>query len=105
MGDSTRSFDVVAWLEGVSYLALLGVAMPLKYLGGIALATRVAGLVHGLAFLAYAVMLIDLFASRGWPQQRLWLGLLAGALPGGSFVFARQLRRARQDAGLAPHQG
>ena len=90
----------VAFIEGISFLVLLGVAMPLKYLAGVALATRVVGLLHGLAFLAYAVVLIDLFSTRRWPQHRLWLGLLAGALPAGSFLFARQLRR-ESTGGLA----
>jgi integral membrane protein len=92
-GYSRRSFEVVAWLEGVSLLVLLGVAMPLKYLAGMALATRVVGLLHGLAFLAYAVVLIDALATRQWPGRTVALGLLAGFLPVGTFVFVSHLRR------------
>jgi integral membrane protein len=92
-GYSRRSFEVVAWLEGTSLLVLLGVAMPLKYLAGMALATRVVGLLHGLAFLAYAVVLIDALATRQWPGRTVALGLLAGFLPAGTFVFVSHLRR------------
>jgi integral membrane protein len=92
-GYSRRSFEVVAWLEGISLLVLLGVAMPLKYLAGMALATRVVGLLHGLAFLAYAVVLIDALATRQWPGRTVALGLLAGFLPAGTFVFVSHLRR------------
>jgi integral membrane protein len=101
MGHSIRTFEVVAALEGLSYLALLGVAMPLKYVAGIAMATRVVGLMHGLLFLAYAVVLLDLFTNRRLPYRTLGLGILAGALPAGSFFFARYLRRNAQAAQLA----
>lgn len=90
---SKRSFEVVALLEGVTFLALLGVAMPLKYLAGIALATRVMGLIHGLAFLAYAVVLIDALAMRRWSNKTVALGFLAAVLPAGTFVFVARLRR------------
>jgi integral membrane protein len=92
-GYSRRTFEMVAFLEGLSFLMLLGVAMPLKYFAGIPLATRVVGLVHGLAFLAYAVVLLDAFASRQWRGRTVALGLLAGVLPAGSFVFASHVRR------------
>jgi integral membrane protein len=91
-GYSRRTFELVAFLEGVSFLILLGVAMPLKYVWGLPVATRVAGLVHGLAFLSYGVMLIDAYASRQWPGRTIALGLLAGFLPAGTFAFVRRLR-------------
>ena len=42
---------VVAFWEGVSFLVLLGVAMPLKYLAGWPLAVRVVGMAHGILFI------------------------------------------------------
>jgi integral membrane protein len=92
-GYSRRTFEVVAALEGLSFLVLLGVAMPLKYLAGMAVATRVVGLLHGLAFLAYAVVLLDALATRQWPGRTVALGLLAGFLPAGTFVFMSRVRR------------
>jgi integral membrane protein len=41
---------IVAFLEGVSYLVLLGIAMPLKYIAGIPQAVRVVGMAHGVLF-------------------------------------------------------
>jgi integral membrane protein len=92
-GYSKRTFEMVAFLEGLSFLLLLGVAMPLKYFAGIPFATRVAGLVHGLAFLAYAVVLLDALAARQWRGRTVALGLLAGLLPAGTFVFVSRVRR------------
>jgi integral membrane protein len=98
-GYSRRTFEWVAILEGLSFLILLGVAMPLKYFAGVPLATRVVGLIHGLAFLAYAVVLLDAFATRQWPGRTVALGLLAGFLPAGTFAFVSRVRRL--DSGRA----
>ncbi|RYZ34498.1 MAG: DUF3817 domain-containing protein, partial [Myxococcaceae bacterium] len=48
-----RQLRLIAFLEGLSFLGLLFVAMPVKYLLGQPLAVRVAGSVHGLLFLLF----------------------------------------------------
>jgi integral membrane protein len=90
----SAGFEWVALLEGVSLLLLLFVAMPLKYWVGLPLAVRVVGLVHGLMFLVYAGSLADALAIGKWPRRTVLLGLLAGFLPAGTFVFVRRLRRS-----------
>jgi integral membrane protein len=90
---SKTTFEVVAALEGLSLVTLLGVAMPLKYFGGMPMATRVVGLLHGLAFLAYAVIVLDAFATRQWSRRTVGLGLLAAFGPAGTFVFMSHVRR------------
>jgi integral membrane protein len=100
-GYSRRTFEAVAWIEGLSYLVLLGVAMPLKYVAGLPLATSIAGLVHGLAFVVYAVVLIDGLATQQWSRRTAALGLLAGLLPAGTFVFVSHVRRLVTGAATA----
>ena len=87
-----RRFKLVAWLEGASFLLLLGVAMPLKYWMGLPVAVRVAGMAHGVLFLAYSWMVLDAVANRGWRFTRVAWGLLAGLLPFGTFVFESRVR-------------
>jgi integral membrane protein len=91
---SRTTFEWVAILEGVSLLVLLCIAMPLKYLAGLPLAVRVVGLVHGLAFLAYAKNLLEALATGQWLRRTVLLGLLAGFVPGGTFFFLHRLRRS-----------
>lgn len=88
-------FELVAALEGASFLLLLVVAMPLKHLAGIPEPTRIIGLLHGLAFLAYEVHVIDAVVERRWPARTAWLGALAGILPLATFFFIAHLRQAR----------
>jgi integral membrane protein len=88
-----RHLRAIALAEGVSFLALLLVAMPLKYLAGFPLAVRVVGLVHGLLFLAFLVALLRAASDRGWPLRRSALAFLSSIVPFGTFVFDRSLRR------------
>jgi len=57
-------------LDGVSYLVLIGIAMPMKYLADVPLAVRVAGSLHGFLFLALCACLLEVFVRRrlsfGW---------------------------------------
>ena len=87
------------WLEGASFLLLLFVAMPLKYLAGFAIAVRVAGGVHGLLFLLFASALFRVANEQAWPARRSLAALGASLVPGGTFVLNRALERERGSRG------
>jgi integral membrane protein len=82
---------VCGWAEGVSFLLLLGVAMPLKYLMDIPMAVRIVGLIHGVLFLMYVAGLVTMQRELNWPRKILFGGILAALLPFGPFVFERHL--------------
>jgi len=88
-----RQFRVVAFLEGFSFVLLVFVAMPLKYLAGQPQAVRIVGGVHGLLFIVFIAALFRAAIERGWPARR-WLAAFASSLvPFGTLVFDRSLRR------------
>lgn len=80
-------------LEAVSFLILLGVAMPLKYLAGLPLAVKIAGLLHGLLFLAFCMVLLETQQAQKWPMRWTSVVLIAALLPFGPFVIDRRLRK------------
>lgn len=84
---------VYAFLEGASLIALVFVAMPLKYLYGMAIATRIVGGVHGILFLLFASALYRAANERHWPLRRTLGALGAAFVPGGTFVLDRALQR------------
>ena len=89
---------VVGWWEGLSFLLLLLVAMPLKYFAGWPLGVRVVGIAHGGLFLLYLVAAIQAAVEYGWTWQRTALVLVASVLPAGPFVVdARVLRTAAEE--------
>ena len=72
--------------EGVSFLLLLGVAMPLKYLADWPDAVRWVGWAHGVLFIIYDGLALAAAVRFGWPLRRLLALWLASILPGGTFV-------------------
>jgi integral membrane protein len=88
-----RRFRAIAIAEGVSFLLLLGIAMPLKYAAGMPMAVRWAGWTHGLLFMAYVAAAAVVFSNEDWPMSRVPLVFLAGILPFGTFVLERRWLR------------
>lgn len=87
LSTSLGRFRVISIVEGISFLLLLGVAMPLKYVAGMEEATKYPGWAHGLLFVAYVFALIDVSIARRWPLKWILLGFAASLLPFGPFVF------------------
>jgi len=92
-------FRTVAFIEGLSFLALLFVAMPLKYFADLPIAVRVVGMAHGVLFIAYAVLVALLLARRTFSFARAAWAMLMSLVPFGTFVLDRQLAR---DFGATP---
>ncbi len=87
----------IGLLEGLSFLVLLGVAMPLKYLAGMPEMVRVVGMAHGILFMLFVAAVAQVAVERRWPLVRVVLALAASVLPFGPFVLdARLLRREEQ---------
>jgi integral membrane protein len=79
--------------EGVSYLVLLGVAMPLKYLASLPEAVLGVGWIHGVLFIAYAWVVFWAYGKNRLPLR--WVGwcALASLLPFGPFVIDPRLAK------------
>ena len=88
-----RQLRAVALLEGASFVVLLFIAMPLKYLAGLPLAVRIVGSVHGLLFLMLMAALYRAGRERNWPLSRWLLAFVSSIVPFGTFIFDRSLRR------------
>jgi integral membrane protein len=97
-----RQLRLIALLEGSSFVALLFIAMPLKYLAGLPLAVRIAGSVHGLLFLIFMAALFRAGRQRQWPFRRSMLAFVSSIVPFGTFLFDRSLRR--EIAAATPRQ-
>ena len=91
--NALKQFRVVALLEGVSFILLLGVGVPLKHLFGIPQGSRILGTTHGMLTLWYLVTLMRTASECGWPAKRWGLALLASFVPFGAFFFDASIRR------------
>lgn len=88
-----KQLRVVALLEGLSFVLLLFVAMPLKYWAGLPLAVRIVGSLHGLLFVVFVAALFRAGLEREWPARRWGLAFLSSLLPFGTFAFDPSLKR------------
>ena len=84
-------FRIVAFWEGISYLLLLFVAMPLKYGLGIDMAVRIVGMAHGVLFLGYCVTLA--LAAQQLGVRLSALAFVLSFVPFGTFWLQSRLRR------------
>ncbi len=72
-------------MEGMSYLILLCVAVPLKYMGGILEATKDVGMGHGLLFIAYILLVAWVSFKQKWTRKEVLISLIASVIPLGTF--------------------
>lgn len=96
------SLRLVGMLEGISFLLLLGVAMPLKYLAGMDSAVLAAGWAHGALFTVFFAVLLVTAHLAAWSLARTSLVLLAALLPFGPFVIDRSLAREQTGSTKIP---
>ncbi len=82
----------IALIEAVSYLVLLGIAMPLKYLADMPLAVRIVGSVHGLLFVIFCVSLAQTMLVARWPMGRGVLVFVASLIPVATFVIDPKMK-------------
>lgn len=100
---TTPALRLLWWigrLEAISYLLLLGIAMPLKYAAGMPMAVRVVGLIHGVLFVLYVMALARVVTAEKWPWQRGLAGFLASLVPLGPFWFERRWRMSPENGKL-----
>lgn len=80
-----KSFRILAQTEGVSYLLLFALSMPLKYWAGIREPNIYIGYAHGALFIAYIIMATMLWRERNWSNKSYFYLILASLLPFGTF--------------------
>ena len=90
-----NSFRVIAFLEGVSYILLLFIATPIKYLGDDPTYVGWLGMPHGILFLAYVVLAIMVGQELKWNKNTLIIVLLASIIPFGTFYIERKYLKNR----------
>jgi integral membrane protein len=87
-----RNLRIIGNIEGVSYLILLFIAMPLKYAYDMPMAVKITGMAHGVLFVAYCMVLALCMKKFSW---KLGFGVylfIATLIPFGTFVTDRKLK-------------
>ncbi len=82
----------VGMVEAVSFLLLLGVAMPLKYLAGQPLAVKIVGWAHGVLFIAFGAALYKAWDTHDWPVSKAAKVFMMSLIPFGPFFIDKSLK-------------
>ncbi|WP_053991093.1 DUF3817 domain-containing protein [Mangrovimonas sp. TPBH4] len=85
------TFRVIAFLEGLSYILLLFIAVPIKYFGDDPQFVKLLGMPHGLLFIAYIILAVILGSKLQWNNKTLGKVLIASILPFATFVVDKKL--------------
>jgi len=95
--NSIQTLRILGNIEGISYLLLLGIAMPMKYFFGFPMAVKIVGMAHGVLFIAYCLLLALQMKANKW---NLLFGIylfVATLVPFGTFVTDRKLAKIAAD--------
>ena len=90
---SVKQFKWISTLEAISFLVLLGIAMPLKYIWDWPAMVQVVGMAHGILFMAYIAAAIFMKEKQQWTSSILAIVLLCAVLPFGPFYVERKYLR------------
>lgn len=91
-----KRFKWISLAEGLSFILLLGIAMPLKYGLDMPIAVKYLGWLHGLLFVGYGYVVFPTARHLKWSFGRTFFALVASVLPFGPFLFDRNLKKSQQ---------
>jgi integral membrane protein len=98
INSSLGRLRIIAFVEGVSFLILLFIAMPLKYMWGQPNAVRSFGSLHGLLFVLYVLYVFLCKAEYGWSNRKALILLAISVVPFGNFYADKHYLREQEEA-------
>jgi integral membrane protein len=84
---------IIGFVEGVSFLVLLFIAMPLKYVFDMPEMVKKVGMMHGLLFVLYVMAVVIAKFEKDWSFGKMALALLVSFIPFGTFWADSKLFR------------
>ena len=85
--NATKRLRIIAWLEGISFLVLLFIAMPMKYFADEPWLNKQVGMAHGVLFVLYVILVIEVKIALNWSLKKTAIALGASILPFGTFFI------------------
>ena len=83
-------FRIIAFLEGVSYILLLFIAVPIKYSLGDSTYVKLLGMPHGVLFVAYLLFAIIIKNNEKWNKTELFIVLICSIVPFGTLYIDKK---------------
>ena len=90
MNITLKTFRVISLLEALSFVILLLVAMPIKYILGNPELVRIVGMAHGILFILYNIVALLFKKKLNWSNQILVVVILCSIIPMGPLYVDRK---------------
>ncbi len=90
--NAVKTFRIIALAEGISFLILLGIAMPLKYFFHWPDAVRFFGMAHGGLFVGFVIMAFNVMSVQNKNYGWFFMALLLSVLPFGTFYLDKKMK-------------
>ncbi|WP_415396054.1 DUF3817 domain-containing protein [Sulfurimonas sp. CS5] len=92
MKNSVKKFGQINSIEGYSYLILLFIAMPMKYEFGYPMAVKIAGMIHGILFILFCLLLVIAWKDSKWSFSENIIFFVASLIPFGTFYTKSKIK-------------
>ena len=86
-------FRLISFIEGISFLLLVFIAMPLKYFAGIPLAVKIAGMTHGILFILFIIALIMAYKKYSWNNSLTFKLFVYSIIPFGFILIEKTIMK------------
>lgn len=93
LSDTLGRLRLTGLLEGLSFIILLAIAMPLKYLAGKPEMVSIVGMAHGVLFVLYIVLTVVAKIKYPWSWRKMFLLWAASIVPFGTFYADYKMLR------------
>lgn len=88
-----KLFRIIAFFEGISYILLLFIAVPIKYVFDDPTYVKMLGMPHGVLFMIYIIFSFIVNIKLKWNMKELFIILIASLVPLGTFYVDRKYLR------------
>lgn len=95
--DPLQRFRIISYIEGISYLILVFVAMPLKYLAENPYPVKIVGMTHGVLFILFVLFLLDVTRSLNWKSKFSIKLFIYSLIPFGSFIIEKEIKNLQEN--------
>lgn len=92
INDVLIRFRIVSAIEGLSFLFLVFVAMPIKYIGENPYPVKVFGMVHGVLFIIFMLSLFETKIKNSWNTGFIFQLFVLSLIPFGAIFIEKRVR-------------
>lgn len=91
MTNSVKKFSLINTIEGWSYIVLLFIAMPMKYMFEMPMAVKIVGMTHGVLFIIFCILLVIAWQDKKWEFKENIIFFIASLIPFGTFFTKKRI--------------